>query len=107
MGANLKGGFFVIYGDNVSFHRPHYTGSGLGVNSYLGKFSLTVREDSCIIFLMRETIDKDKRLAELRAKLRVATINAEKAEARAVEAIRVVRNIKEAREGLERAMNIW
>lgn len=46
-------------------------------------------------------------IIELRAKLHAATIKAEKAEARAVEAVRVIRNMNEARDGLERAVNIF
>lgn len=53
------------------------------------------------------TNDTDKKIAELREKLRVATINAERAERRAIKAVRVIRNMSEAKAGLERAMNIF
>lgn len=53
------------------------------------------------------TNDIDKKLSELREKLRVATINAEHAERRAIKAVRVIRDMTEARKGLERALNIF
>ena len=73
----------------------------------LERNSLTKENFLCYYIPAMRNNDIDKKLIELRGKLREATIKADRAEARAIKAVRVIRNMKEAKAGLERAINIW